>query len=217
MSRWSARNARVAFVSVALTVGVGTSVVLAQLTYPALAVVLGTLTGFVVGLAVAVVVRVWPLLRVLWHWSAEMAVLAGLFAAGNTLVVWLGMWPALVAGVLLAGLVAAVSRLRRGFAALQVDDGHRAARFARCGRPGRGRRDSVAIGKPAVFRDAAAPPQSLRHAGGFRSFSRRAPACRAGYPHPSFGLVIPRCASAYRTACFTSRERLQWTCTGHSR
>jgi len=80
VSRVYARRARLAFWSVASAVGVLVAMSAAGSRPLPLAVVAGVVAAAVCGLAVAVLVRVWPVLRVLWHWSAEIAT-AGILAA----------------------------------------------------------------------------------------------------------------------------------------
>src|SRR5262245_20297480 len=70
-----ARKARIAFLGVAWASGVATAAVLAVFTNLLVAVVLGIIAGAVLGFIAAVAVWVWPVLRVLWWWSFEIAVL----------------------------------------------------------------------------------------------------------------------------------------------
>jgi hypothetical protein len=84
----------------------------------ALSIVLGVLVGVCLGFAVAVVVRVWPVLRMLWHWSVEISLGLGVVV----LVRWLATAiPApLALAVVLAPVAAclAVPRTRRLLVAL---------------------------------------------------------------------------------------------------
>src|SRR5438046_3788695 len=66
VSQSYARKARIAFLSTAALTGVSTAAVLAVFTHPLWAVALGMGTGAVCGFVVGVLVRVWPVLRVLW-------------------------------------------------------------------------------------------------------------------------------------------------------
>jgi hypothetical protein len=99
VSRSYARNARVAFYVLAAGISAVLSAVLATLTHPARAVTLGVTAGVMCAFAVASVVRAWPVLRVLWHWSGEIALAGGLVAAL--------VWSASAAGWLLSVAVAA--------------------------------------------------------------------------------------------------------------
>jgi hypothetical protein len=66
-----ARKARITFLTVTVVVAAVTAMVLAVFAHPVLAVLIGILTGLVCGFVAAVLVRVWPVLRVLWWWSPE--------------------------------------------------------------------------------------------------------------------------------------------------
>src|SRR4051812_17974040 len=75
VSQWYARRARMAFVGVGVMsamVGAGAA---AALSAPVLlALLVGVLAGVVCGFVAAVLVRMWPGVRVLWWWSIEIAV-----------------------------------------------------------------------------------------------------------------------------------------------
>jgi hypothetical protein len=73
VSRSYARKARLSFFVVTAAVATVTSLGLASTMHFAAAAVVGVLSGLVCGLAVAVLVFVWPVLRVLWHWAFEAA------------------------------------------------------------------------------------------------------------------------------------------------
>lgn len=73
VSQWYARRARVAALVVGLTCDVLATAVLSVFCPLLLAVVLGALAGVVCAFVAAVLVRVWPVLRVLWWWSIEIA------------------------------------------------------------------------------------------------------------------------------------------------
>jgi hypothetical protein len=77
------------------------------------AVPLGFVIGGVVGLSLALLVTAWPVLRVLWWWSVEIAV--GVVVLGPAM--WLGRvtagWVSVLLLVAFAVSVAAVPRLRR--------------------------------------------------------------------------------------------------------
>lgn len=113
VSQWYARRAGVA----ALIVGLGSDVLmtaaLSVFCQLLLAILLGALTGLVCALVAGLMVRAWPVVRVLWWWSIEIAT-AGLSMAGLvTLAHLTAWWIALAAG--LASLVAVLlpRRLRR--------------------------------------------------------------------------------------------------------
>ena len=111
--RTAADRARLVFLTVTAVGAVLGAIVLAPWLGPLWGVVVGGAAGFVLGLFAGAVVAVWPVLRVLWHWSAEIAVCL-LLAGGLT---WLTahtapLLPAIVVTVLTA-IVLALSRVRR--------------------------------------------------------------------------------------------------------
>src|SRR5262245_56595767 len=79
----AATRARLVFVSVTAATAVLGAIVLTPWLGPLWGLVIGGLAGSVLGLVVAGVVAVWPVLRVLWHWSGEISVCV-LLAAGST-------------------------------------------------------------------------------------------------------------------------------------
>jgi hypothetical protein len=113
VSRSYARKARIAFVSVTAVAGALGAVSLATVMAVVPALALGSLAGAACGLAVAVLVRVWPVLRVLWHWAAEIAAL--LTVLGSASVLAQVMHRALALGVVVgaAGLLAVIGPVRR--------------------------------------------------------------------------------------------------------
>jgi hypothetical protein len=118
VSRSYARKARVAFIVVSLTASTMTAAALSLRMNLALSIVLGVLVGVCLGFAVALIVRVWPFLRMLWHWSVEIS----LGLAVVAVVRWLAtVMPApLALAVVLAPVAAcmAVPRTRRLLAAV---------------------------------------------------------------------------------------------------
>ncbi|MFU8855247.1 hypothetical protein ACNAW0_30440, partial [Micromonospora sp. SL1-18] len=75
--RSSARNARVAFILTAVIVGLLSAVVAASYMHPILALFVGALIGVPAGAFVWVLVRIWPVLRLLWWWSTEIVFTTG--------------------------------------------------------------------------------------------------------------------------------------------
>ena len=117
LSRWYARRARVVFWVAALGVALTATPVLLLVVSPVAAAVAGVVLAIASGLVAAALVRVWPVLRVLWHWAAELTAFAVLLTFG--LVLASVTRPVLAVAVLLvpAGVVAAVPRWRRWVAA----------------------------------------------------------------------------------------------------
>jgi hypothetical protein len=101
------------FLATVATAAVLGAIVLTPWFGPLWGFVLGLAAGFVLGLLAGAVVAVWPVLRVLWHWSAEIT-LCLLLVSGST---WLSARTApvvpLLAVVALAATVLGVPRLRR--------------------------------------------------------------------------------------------------------
>jgi hypothetical protein len=113
VSQWYVQRARVAFLVVGAVSGVVTAAVVAVFAPLLLAVVLGVLAGAVCGFVAAVLVRSWPVLRVLWWWSLEITVAALLVLGPSSLARATSPWLALVVVVLLAGLCGLVHPVRR--------------------------------------------------------------------------------------------------------
>jgi hypothetical protein len=116
--RSSARNARMAFIITALIVGILAMTVASDHMHPILAGLLAAPIAFVTGLVVWTVVRIWPVLRLLWWWlpeiSAAMALVYGWIALANAT-------PALVTLAVMAPLVGipvAVPAIRRRVTAI---------------------------------------------------------------------------------------------------
>ncbi|QOC95142.1 hypothetical protein [Micromonospora craniellae] len=108
-----ARNARMAFVLTAVIVGVLSAVVAASYMHPILALFVGVGVGVPLGGIVWVLVRIWPVIRLLWWWTPEIG-LAGLLLVG-----WVQLashTPTLVTLLVVAlvvGVPAAVPPVRR--------------------------------------------------------------------------------------------------------
>jgi len=71
VSRSYVRKARLAFVAAGITVGVTVWAAGSVGSSAVVGLVVGVLAGLVAGLVAAVLVRLWPVLRVLWHWVGE--------------------------------------------------------------------------------------------------------------------------------------------------
>jgi hypothetical protein len=69
--RSSARNARLAFILTALVVGLLTAVATGSYWHPIVAALVGALAGVLIGSMAWLLVRVWPMLRLLWWWTPE--------------------------------------------------------------------------------------------------------------------------------------------------
>jgi hypothetical protein len=69
--RSSARKARVAFILTAVVVAMLTMTVASDRMHPILALLLGIALGTLLGAVVWMLVRVWPVLRLIWWWTPE--------------------------------------------------------------------------------------------------------------------------------------------------
>jgi hypothetical protein len=113
VSQSYARKARIAFLCVGAVVGSFTAAVLAVFTNVVVAVLLGMVAGLVAGFVAAVLVVCWPVLRVLWWWSTEIAVF-GLVTLGSATLARLTVsWLALAADVVVGAVCAGVPAVRR--------------------------------------------------------------------------------------------------------
>lgn len=113
VSRSYARKAWIAFIAVSVGAGVVLSLGLATVLDPIPAVSLGAVAGGACGFVVAVFIRTWPVLRVLWHWATEI-VLAGAVIGATSALSWASR-PLLAFSllVLTAGGLTAFGRTRR--------------------------------------------------------------------------------------------------------
>jgi hypothetical protein len=113
VSQWYVRRARIAFLTVSIVSAVVATVVLSALVPVVLAVVAGVVVGAVCGLLVGAVVRVWPVLRVLWWWSVEIVAVAAAVLGPRMVAQATSPWLALAAVLTLAGLCVLVHPVRR--------------------------------------------------------------------------------------------------------
>jgi hypothetical protein len=113
VSHWYARRARLAALVVGLSVDVLVTAVASVFVALLWAVLLGVLGGIVFAVVAGLLVRVWPVLRVLWWWSFEITaavlVVGGWVALAHAATWWIAL--AVVGSVLLALVV--VGRVRR--------------------------------------------------------------------------------------------------------
>nr|WP_030503739.1 hypothetical protein [Micromonospora purpureochromogenes] len=72
--RSSARNARLALILTAVIVGLLSAVVAASYIHPILALLTGALIGVPLGGLAWLLVRIWPVLRLLWWWTPEIGI-----------------------------------------------------------------------------------------------------------------------------------------------
>jgi hypothetical protein len=108
-----ARNAKLAFYCTALVVALLSMTVLADQMHPIIAAIVGTLIGVVLGAFAWVLVRIWPVIRLLWWWLPEIT-LAVIAVYGWTALANHTTAPVRLAVVaLVVGVPAAVPPIRR--------------------------------------------------------------------------------------------------------
>lgn len=116
--RSSARNARMAFIVTALIVGILAMTVASDHMHPILAALLAAPIALVAGAVVWTLVRIWPVLRLLWWWTPEIGAVMTLAYGWITLA---NATPTLITVAVVAPLVGiptAVPAIRRRITAL---------------------------------------------------------------------------------------------------
>jgi hypothetical protein len=116
--RSSARNAKVAFYLTAIIVGLLAAVIAADRMHPILALFYGALIGIGLGGIVWAVVRIWPVLRLIWWWLTEILTATGLIYGWTVLA---GATSTLVMAAVVAAVVGvptAVGPVRRRIVAI---------------------------------------------------------------------------------------------------
>lgn len=111
--RSSARNAKVAFVLTAIIVGGLAAVVATSYLHPIVALLLGGLIGVTTGAFAWLLVRVWPVIRLLWWWSTEILLAVVLLTGWMQLANHTSTLVTLVVVAVLVGVPAGIPKLRR--------------------------------------------------------------------------------------------------------
>ncbi len=118
MHHSSARNALLGFWVTAVVVTMLAATVWADRMHPILALLAGTALGLVVGAAVWAAIRMWPVVRLLWWWTPEIAlgvavVYGFAWLAGHTTLPW-----RLAVVVVIVGVPAVIPTVRRRLVAV---------------------------------------------------------------------------------------------------
>ncbi|MGC4856957.1 hypothetical protein ACLQ24_27190, partial [Micromonospora sp. DT4] len=111
--RSSARNAKMAFILTAVIVGLLSAVVAASYIHPILAVFVGAFIGAPMGAAVWLLVRIWPVIRLLWWWTPETILGVLLLTAWVQLANHTPTLVTLLVVALVVGVPAAIRPIRR--------------------------------------------------------------------------------------------------------
>jgi hypothetical protein len=116
--RSSVRNARLAFFVTLFTVGLLAATVAASYIHPILAIFVGAAIGAVTAGTVWVLVRVWPVLRLLWWWTPEICLAFTVIYGFTALAHHTTTLMRLLVVVLVVGVPAALPWTRRRIVAL---------------------------------------------------------------------------------------------------
>jgi hypothetical protein len=106
------RKAIVAFWVTLLVVGLLGGTVAAHYMHPILGGLLGLFLGTMLGVTVACLIMLWPVLRIVWHWLPEILVALGVVYGWTLLMQATPLWLALVLVVALVGVPALFARVR---------------------------------------------------------------------------------------------------------
>ncbi|MFY1652470.1 hypothetical protein ACN27J_16430 [Solwaraspora sp. WMMB762] len=116
--RSSARNARLSFVLTAIVVGLAAMAVAADYMHPILAGLAGFAIGVAVGSVVWTLVRIWPLIRIVWWWLPEIVLSLALVYGWIALAAHTNLAARLAVIAVVVGVPAAVPAVRRRIVAL---------------------------------------------------------------------------------------------------
>jgi hypothetical protein len=113
VSQWYAKKARIAFLVLGAGVAVMTAAALSVSTSMPEAILIGLLAGFVGGFVAGVLVRAWPVIRMLWWWSIEITAFGLAIAAFRWIAQLNRPWVALVLVLTIAAVCGLVGPVRR--------------------------------------------------------------------------------------------------------
>ncbi|MFC0528199.1 hypothetical protein [Phytohabitans kaempferiae] len=113
VARSFVRRAVIAFFVVTAVVGLLSATVASHYMHPILGAIVGVFIGGLVGALVGAFVIAWPVLRVLWHWAAEIGLGLGLVYGWVWLMTATHVVVSLLVVVLVVGVPATVGPIRR--------------------------------------------------------------------------------------------------------
>jgi hypothetical protein len=116
--RSSIRNARVGFIVTAFVVAVLTMTIAADRMHPILALMLGMLLGTACGAVVWALIRVWPVIRLIWWWSPEILIALAIVYGWTALAHHTALPLRLLIVTVVVGVPAAVLPINRRIRAL---------------------------------------------------------------------------------------------------
>jgi hypothetical protein len=117
VSQWYVQRARVAFLVAGVVSSLVTAAVVSVFASMPLAIALGVLAGAVCGFVAAVLVRSWPVLRVLWWWFFEITFGAAVVMLPSSLARATRPWVALLVVLLVVAVCLLVGPVRRWLSA----------------------------------------------------------------------------------------------------
>jgi hypothetical protein len=113
-----ARKAKIVFWIIWVATGLLTATVLASRWHPIVALILGGLIALVPAFIAAALVAAWPVIRAIWWWIPELAVIAALTEGWIELAAHTGLALRLIYVALIIGIPAAIGPVRRTIFAL---------------------------------------------------------------------------------------------------
>jgi hypothetical protein len=116
--RSTARNAKLAFWVTTITVALVVATVLADRIHPILALLCGVFAGPIIGAIVWMLVRIWPVLRLLWWWLPEILLAPSIAYGFTALAYHTNDILRLVVLAIVVGVPAAVPAVRRRLVAV---------------------------------------------------------------------------------------------------
>lgn len=111
--RSSARYARLGFVVTAFVVGLLTMSIAADRLHPIVALLLGLVTGIVCGACVWLLIRIWPVVRLLWWWATEIIIAVDLVSGWTMLARHTSLVVRLLIVAIVVGVPASIPPVRR--------------------------------------------------------------------------------------------------------